>query len=55
MEDKKIERKKYLKEMEILLDKQVSKKTDKGNITIKFTKKGNKHLYNDILVRVTEK
>jgi SPP1 gp7 family putative phage head morphogenesis protein len=46
-----IQRDKYLKEMKPLLDKSVEKQTDSGNITIKFTKKGNKHLYHDALGR----
>jgi len=47
------EREKYLKEMEPLLNRTVVKKVD-GNkqISIKFTKKGNKHLYHDTTARV---
>jgi len=47
-----IEREKYLKEMEILLDKKVVKRIDGGSISIGFTKKGNKHLYSDTIMRV---
>lgn len=46
-----IERKKYLNEMKPLLEKSVEKQTDSGIISIEFTKKGNKHLYNDTLGR----
>ena len=45
---------KYLKEMEPLLEKRVCKDTDKGNIAIGFTRKGNKHLYSDTLGRVKD-
>ena len=46
-----LEREIYLREMESLLDKRVYKDTDKGNISIGFTRKGNKHLYSDTLGR----
>ena len=49
-----IEREKYLKEMEPLLDKKVVKKIDDGSITVGFTKKGNKHLYHDTLGRAED-
>jgi hypothetical protein len=48
------EREKYLKEMESLLDKRVSKDTNEGNIAIGFTKKGNKHMYSDTLGRAKD-
>jgi len=47
------EREKYLKEMETLLNKTVVKEVDGGKqISIKFTAKGNKHLYSDTFTRV---
>ena len=46
-----IKRDKHLKEMMLLLDKKVLKEIDKGSIVIRFTRKGNKHLYNDTLGR----
>ena len=46
-----MDRGKCLNEMEFLLEKKVSKETNKGIITVGFTRKGNKHLYNDILGR----
>ena len=46
------ERQKYLGEMKPLLKKEVKKEAGSGNeITIKFTKRGNKHLYHDTLTR----
>ncbi len=45
-------REKYLLEMKPLLKKQVVKETDAGAITVKFTAKGNKHLYSDTFKRV---
>ena len=45
------EREKYLKEMEPLLKKTVVKEVDGKNISIKFTKKGNRHLYSDTFIR----
>lgn len=49
-----IEREKYLKEMEVLLDKNVVKKVKGSEINIGFTRKGNKHLYSDTLMRATD-
>jgi len=48
------ERKKYLAEMKPLLSKKVKMPTDTGTINVKFTSKGNKHLYNDMLKRTQE-
>lgn len=44
-------REKYLKEMEPLLKKSVYKKVENKEIKIRFTKKGNKHLYSDTFGR----
>jgi len=46
-----IENEKFLKEMDVLLNKKVKKVTDQGDIMVGFTKKGNKHLYSDIIRR----
>jgi SPP1 gp7 family putative phage head morphogenesis protein len=45
------QRDKYLKEMKPLLNKTVEQQSDNGTVSVKFTKKGNKHLYNDTLGR----
>lgn len=47
-------REKYLQEMKPLLAKQVEKETSTGTITVKFTSKGNKHLYFDTFQRAKE-
>ena len=44
-------RKKYLQEMEHLLEKAVYKTVENKEIKIRFTKKGNKHLYSDTFGR----
>lgn len=44
-------REKYLKEMEPLLKKSVYKEVEDKEIKIRFTKKGNKHLYSDTFGR----
>jgi len=46
-----VEREKYLKEMEVLLDKKVVKDIKGGSINVGFTRKGNKHLYSDAVGR----
>ena len=50
-----MDREKYLKEMEPLLDKKISKEVDDSRIIrIGFTKKGNKHLYSDSIGRIKD-
>lgn len=44
-------REKYLKEMEPLLEKTIYKEVKNKEIKIRFTKKGNKHLYSDTFGR----
>ncbi|GHV69897.1 hypothetical protein FACS1894199_19130 [Bacteroidia bacterium] len=41
----------YLQQMKPLLSKTVTKTTDEGEIVVKFSRKGNKHLYSDTLGR----
>jgi hypothetical protein len=45
------ERQKYLSEMKPLLKTTVKKEAGGSEITVKFTKKGNRHLYSDTLTR----
>ncbi|MDR2652063.1 MAG: minor capsid protein [Prevotellaceae bacterium] len=45
------ERNKYLAEMQPLLKQTLTKETDGKQITVKFTKKGNNHLYSDTFKR----
>jgi SPP1 gp7 family putative phage head morphogenesis protein len=45
------ERNKYMEQMKPLLKKTLTKQADGKKIKVKFTKKGNKHLYSDTLTR----
>ena len=50
-----MDREKYLKEMDHLLDKKIIKEVDDSRIiSIRFTKKGNKHLYSDSIGRIKD-
>lgn len=46
-----IQRKHYLREMEPLLSKNITKSIGGNAISIQFTEKGNKHLYSDVISR----